>query len=717
VEVGQLASDEARDLALAQMGEDNPETRQLAEAVARESGGNPFLVDQLARHRGAAGAPAVHQMRLEAVVEHRLTELPGSARGLLEVFAVAGRPLDLRLANQAAGLDPHDNGPIELLRTERWVRSRAGDSLDLFETYHDRIRETVVSLLSAERLPGYHDRLAVALQASGLADPETLAEHYFHAGELELAARHALRAADLAADALAFDRAAHLYRMGLDLWQPESDRRRVLLTKLGDALVNAGRGEEAARSYLSAAEGAPPEEALELTRRAGEQFLTSGLIEDGHRALRTVLAMVGMTLPRTPRSALVRLLLRRAQLGLRGLRFQPRRPSEIRPDTLTRIDVCWSAALGLAMSDLVHSAHFQAINLILALRAGEPTRVTRALIMELGMASTGGSRATRRTEELHTRCRELVQQVDQPYVHGLFAVMESAVANLAGRWQASLDLSRRAETLLRERCTGVTWETESALLWQLQSLLNMGRFRELAQRAPALLAEASERRDNYLATYIRTRNISLLHLAADEPERAAESQDRSLDLWSGRGFQLQHYWNWYSRTEIDLYSGAPFAAWDRLATRWRAYRLSLLSRTQALHVATLFQRARTAIDCAAHGPPDNAARFLAHAAQDVKRLESERIPWAAAQALLIRAGIASVRRDAGTALHFLSTAETALHDIQMDHYAEAARWRRGALLGGLEGESLCQQAKTWMDDQGIRNAERMLTLLAPGVWS
>lgn len=717
VEVGQLASNDARDLALARLGEDTPVTRELAAALATESGGNPFLVEQLSHHRTKLGERPGRAVRLEEVIEHRLDELPSDARGLLEVFAVAGRPLDLKLANQAAGLDPHESGAIELLRTERLVRSRAGDSLDLFETYHDRIRETVVSLLPGDRLPAYHNRLAAALQASGVADPETLAEHYLQAGDHELAARHALRAADQAAEALAFDRAAHLYQMGLELWPHEPAERRRLQTRLGDALVNASRGEEAARTYLAAAANAPPEDSLELTRQAGEQFLTSGLIEEGHQALRSVLAMVGMKLAPTPRRALLGLLARRAQLGLRGYRFEAKRTSEIRPDTLTRIDICWSAALGLAMSDLIHSAHFQAINLLLALKAGEPYRITRALIMELGMSATAGSRAPERTALLHARCRELVQQVNQPYTDGLFAVMESAVANLNGRFEESHRLSVQAEQLLRERCTGVIWATETALLWELHSLALLGRWGELAQRAPALLAQGLARRDNYLTTYIRTRNMFLLHLAADQLARAREEQDRSLEDWSGRGFQLQHYWQWYSQVEIDLYAGEPAAGWDRLAAQWRAYRRSLLPRTQGFQVEILFLRARTAIAVAVASNAAKRDRFLSAAAKDVRHLEGERTAWASAKALLAHSGIASVRGDRETALLLLVEAEGALGAMSLEHYFAATRWRRGELLGGEEGARLIEDAGRRLADQGVKNPAQMVTMLAPGRWA
>src|SRR5688572_33246917 len=88
---------------------------------------------------------------------------------------------------------------------------------------------------------------------------------------------------------------SRLYRMSLELWDAVADEGSVR-ARLADALANASRGEEAARAYLAAATSSQPYEALELTRRAGEQFLISGAIDEGLEVFKTVLAMVGMKL-------------------------------------------------------------------------------------------------------------------------------------------------------------------------------------------------------------------------------------------------------------------------------------------------------------------------------------------------------------------------------------------------------------------------------------
>src|SRR6185295_13229847 len=117
-------------------------------------------------------------------------------------------------------------------------------------------------------------------------------------------ARYSERAADEAAAALAFDRAARLYRQALELHSLEAPERRQLQARLGEALAAAGRGPEAAAAFLAAAEGATVAEALDLRRRSSEQLLISGHIDEGLGALDQVLRAVGLRMPATPRRAL-----------------------------------------------------------------------------------------------------------------------------------------------------------------------------------------------------------------------------------------------------------------------------------------------------------------------------------------------------------------------------------------------------------------------------
>ena len=104
------------------------------------------------------------------------------------------------------------------------IRTRETETREEIETYHDRIREAVVAGLSPEELKAHHHRLALALETSGQADPEWLAMHWKGAEDLDRAAEYAATAARRASETLAFDRAARLYLLALEL--PDEDRTR-----------------------------------------------------------------------------------------------------------------------------------------------------------------------------------------------------------------------------------------------------------------------------------------------------------------------------------------------------------------------------------------------------------------------------------------------------------------------------------------------------------
>src|SRR5207248_1449637 len=128
-------------------------------------------------------------------------------------------------------------------------------------------------------------------------------------------------------------------------------------------------------------------------RRAAEQLLLSGRIDEGIAVIEDVLRTIGLKLAPTPFRALLSLGLRRVLLRLRGLRYTERPAARLTQAALIRLDVCWSVAVGLGLVDNVRGADYQARHLLLALKVGEPYRVARALALEVGFVASGGGKA------------------------------------------------------------------------------------------------------------------------------------------------------------------------------------------------------------------------------------------------------------------------------------------------------------------------------------
>ncbi len=727
LEIEQLSDEEARELA-SNLLEGNPEAAsEKAEVLARESGGHPLFLSELVRHSISAGGAdrllaGAAEITLNEMIRARITLLPDPARRLIEAAAVAGQPVSLEVAKKAAELPAGEYALLGELRSAHLLRTYGTPGKRFVETYHDRIREVALANLRSEELKTYHRHLAYALQETGGAELEMLAVHFHEAGDLEQATRYATQGADHAAGALAFDRAARLYRLALQYRPGDRAEERSLQVKLAGSLAMAGRGGEGAQAYLAAAEGAEPAQRLELRRLAAEQFLISGHVSEGLSVLNTVLALVGMKMPKTTKGALASLLVRRALIRLRGLRFREKPAAEVSSRQLLRIDTCWSVAIGLGMVHSVRGAEFQARHLLLALKAGEPHRVARALAMEVGYSALRGGHTQRRTEMLSQKTLALAQKINDPHALGLATLNAGIAAFLRGEFEKGRRFSDQAESVLREQCTGVAWELDTAQLFGIFCLVWLGEWRELSHRYPAFIKQAEERGDLYCASWLRPRISYLFYLNADDPHGAQEEERQCKARLAHREFDLLHYEDCVVQAEIYLYAGRPLDAWKVISERWSMLERSLVLRVQLTFIEIHCLRARAAlalyaalngVDRAMPGP----LQLLHEAEQCANRIEREGIAWGDALASLLRASIAAARGETEKASRLAFQAEEAFRGVHIHPWLLATRRRRGELLGGNEGKAMVEAADVQLRNMTIKNPARMASSLAPGTWS
>ena len=707
--IGALDQEEATQLA-GTLLDDPSAALKHAERIALQSQGSPYFILEMVQHVLAGGEVArwsaeQQTFNLDEVLWQRVVHLPDETRRLLEVIAVAGSPLSQDCVLQAAALDSANRAPLAHLRSVHFVRTLGPNDEDPVSIYHDRIRESIVAHLAPDTLVAHHRLLASILERTSTVDPERIAEHFLGSRQPEKAGMYFAVAARDAAKKLAFDRAARLFGQAIELLPMSQAERSSMQEQQADALASAGRGADAAGLYLQAANGSDHRASLELQRKAAYQFCISGHVDQGRTTLVAVVKEVGMSLPRGPRWALMSLLSNRARLRLRGIRYRERPEAAIDPALLNRLDVVWSAAAGLSMFDVVAGADFQTRGCLLALQAGEPFRLSRALAWEAAHVSNTGGSTWNRTRRLLREAKILAEQGQDPYAIGWTTLCEGLSQFTNGHWQQAQQNMDRAERLLREECTGVTWEIGTAHAFALWALLYQGELGEMTCRSLELLQDARERGDQYAATTHSAFAVPMGELASGRPDAARRTIAEALQLWTREGFHVQHIIALMCNTYIDLYEGRARAAWDRMQEQWPSVVQSQLIRVQVLRAFLTHLRARCALGVAAQG--EEVKPMIRAAKQDARRLLRENMPYCIPHAEHILAGVADVEGRAADALDLIRSTARGYDSVGMNLFAHATRRRLGTLVAGNEGNELVAHADQWLRGQGVIDPHRM----------
>src|SRR5262249_22077511 len=153
-----------------------------------------------------------------------------------------------------------------------------------------------------------------------------------------------------------------------------------------------------------------------------------------------------------------------------GLRFTERAEADVERRDLQRIDTGFFVGLGLTTVDTVRGSELLARQLVLALDAGEPYRIARALALEAAVnASARAVKGAQRTAALVETAYAIATRIDQPHALGLAAWAAGTSAYCEGRWRDGHERSEEALAIFRDRCIGVAWETASSQAFSLWS--------------------------------------------------------------------------------------------------------------------------------------------------------------------------------------------------------------------------------------------------------
>ena len=644
-----------------------------AEAVAKESHGSPFFALELARSDRSAATT------IDEIVRARLSDVPDEARAILEISALAGIPVPLRVLERAAGLTRDPMVSLRWLSARSLVRTNVRREI---EPYHDRIREVVAASLGHRARP-IHARLGDALASEASADPEAVAHHLAEGGDTARALTFLRRAAERASATLAFDHAVALHRRALAL-----DPSPAVREALAEALVLTGRASEAAPMFAECAQASKStEEASRLWRRAAEEWLKSGRVDEGIAMLRHVLTDVGLRYPDAQAEALARALVRIVRVRMLEPIWVERREEDVRRSVLARVDAARAAGVGLMLVDPLRGYGFLARFLLDAKKAGEPRRIAVGLSFNAVTLCRGGEPGYAKAMRFLAASRVVAERFDDEYLRGLADACEAGISVCTGRWRIGHELGLAAPLRLRRSGTPATWESTVSVSLARTALYFSGGLAQLRTLTAKQLRAAEDVGDLFAATYARVHGWFAFAMDDDVP-RGRASLDDALASWSRLGFHAMHFWALFGQLQFDRYVGDARGGLERLERARGELKRSRILAMQFYRVFLSATEMLLRIDVGDVRGAEKIARALA----------KEGPGYATALATLGRARLARGERR----LMLLDEAARGFDRADMRLHAAAAR----ALAGDATASIVLLEA------EGVRAPERWLAMLA-----
>jgi eukaryotic-like serine/threonine-protein kinase len=498
-----------------------PELAMDGDVAFRESHGHPYLLSRI------VGGSAT----LTADLMESITALSSEARALLEVISLEAQPLTQAAALGAAGVDGFRADVVDELRRERLARTSRVRPDAVIEPYHDRVRETLLSMLSEEDLRKRHDTLARYLESNRRASPHSLAQHYQEAKSFDNARRWIRLAARDAVRGLAFLRGDELYQAvelspgaeGIDL--------RV---EWAEAMVLCGRSDHAAQIYLDASDVAEKnghaDEAADLRSSAGEHWILAGRFERGFALIESTLASFDVVLPKENERAVALAMETFGELLGRGLAFEPRPESEIEQKDLSKVDLLLNTARALTLTDL-RASYLANLAMLEALRLGEPRRMQRGLT-HLIFGSAAAAPELPIFVEAVARAYELAEQQDDDLGRAWVVAADGLRHMHAGDMKRAWPLLRESERrfwaldppMIREGggMRALTLACASVDGVDVQFAIRM---------ADTWLADAERRDDYFVSNWMRLVGARVKRIAGDMAG-AARQLAESRRTWS-----------------------------------------------------------------------------------------------------------------------------------------------------------------------------------------
>ncbi len=702
VALGPLSADESRILAhrLLSAG-----IEKQATSIAAEAEGSPFFIVELSHHSATGPSQAT---TLVDLIASRVSSIAATQRDLLEAICISARPVESDLLQFVVAGDDVAQSMRELM-AQKLIRYKSGSSI-LLTCYHDRTRETVVSLLPESRHEMWHRRFSKAMERQKEPDLLALTEHYLGAKEYKKAGERAIDAASHAAHTLAFNKAVEMYRVAIEHADLSDARRIELRVALAETLTNGMRCAEAGREYLDISARVGPEERGEIRRKGAEQLLFSGHIEEGIAVLKEAFEDNGVDyaalLQQNPFDTL-------SELEATGFEYTIR--SDFDPAELRRLDLMWAAGLGMTQIKEAEAMVFLTAYATKALEVGELLHVVRALAFMSIYRSIFGKEGNLAL----VRLRELSSNQSDPTFR---AWRHMALANDAfwfGRFSESITEFERAESVLMQECTGVARELSSVRFVCSLAFSYLRDMDSIWSVSSRWLGEARESENIHLTANVTASTNRWIVI--DRPDIATREIKELLAQLSEEYDVVALLLGRMLLARCESYQGER-DVWDKMDAAVREFDSTLYAASPMLKCSVHYHRCIVALAQARNH--ENPEALLRCAENDVQIIQnpiaidgtSLRFSYWSSLGVLLSACIAAARGDMRAAHELIDEAlDIMAGQKDKNHLAEkSARYRKGQLIGGEVGAALSAEAITALKDGGVKNPARWNAFITPG---
>jgi predicted ATPase len=295
VALGRLSQDDTAALLAALFGQDTV-SAELANAIYRETEGNPFFIEEVVkslieqgdiyRSAGQWDRKAITDLGLpqsiKEAVSRRLSRLSPACVDVLHTAAALGKVFAFdELAASTALPEDQLLDALDEAAAAQLLRPEVGTT---FAFTHDKIREVLYQEQNAIRRRRLHQRIGEALEklyaspAARAAHVPDLAHHFVQSHALDRALAYSIEAATQARSLFALDDASHHYQHALEtaqaLDQPETAA--ALEADLGDVHFQRGLYQTAVEYYQRALAAGLADRQVSLKTRIGMAYTQIG---------------------------------------------------------------------------------------------------------------------------------------------------------------------------------------------------------------------------------------------------------------------------------------------------------------------------------------------------------------------------------------------------------------------------------------------------------